>query len=242
MKKNIVITGEPKSGKSTLLRQLTEGVGPKIGFVTDEIREGGEQVGFAIETHLGNRFVLAHVGLDKPIRVSRYSVDVPALESAIPEVSVFQSEHLLYLDEIGQMQLFSQRFRELVLRFLDSSNTCLITLSCVYQDDFISSVKQRADVILIEITPENREEQGKFVAALLRKVEKARRYIAEPQRFTRKSINRMELRSEHGIRQLYFDGRDGGTWKCSCDFYQQYGICSHTIATMEFISDCGIRR
>jgi len=235
MKKNIVVTGQPRSGKSTLLHSIVQDVQLRVGFVTSEIREAGQRVGFVIETHLGHRVTLAHVGIESPCRVSRYGVAVAALESVIPEVSVFGKQPLLYLDEIGQMQLFSERFRRLVTQFLDSTNTCLFTLSCVYQDDFISGLKDRDDIILVEITPESREDQRQLVTQLLRKIQKARLYVSEPHRFMRRGSQQVELRSEHGTRQLNFeDGRDGGTWACSCDFYKRRGICSHTIATLEF--------
>lgn len=235
MRKNVFITGLPRSGKSTLLKKLVSGPGPKVGFVTSEIRQAGERVGFEMETHLGNHFILAHVDIKTPRQVSRYFVDVQALELMIPQVSVFRASQLLYIDEIGQMQLFSPSFCELVSRFLDSGNTLLATLSCVYQHDFIESLKRRDDIILVEITPENREKQGIFVAEFLRKIEKAKRYVSEPHRFAKRGWQ-IELQSEHGFRRIYFDGQ---VWVCNCGFYAQHGICSHTIATQEYCQSGG---
>ena len=54
-------------GKTTVARRLgallREAGVPLAGFVTEELREGGLRVGFAIESFDGARGVLAHVGL-----------------------------------------------------------------------------------------------------------------------------------------------------------------------------------
>ncbi|OGZ57719.1 MAG: hypothetical protein A3F94_01765 [Candidatus Spechtbacteria bacterium RIFCSPLOWO2_12_FULL_38_22] len=229
MKKNILITGEPKSGKSTLLRKITEDIPNKIGFVTNEISENNGRVGFEIETHSQQKKVLAHINFKTPHKVSRYFVDIQNLESVVSEVSKFKNDDFLYLDEIGQMQLFSDQFKELVLKYLNSQNTCLATLSCVFEDDFTKSIKEREDIIIVEISSENRNEKEKFLRQLIKKVGKAKGYISEPQRFNRKG-SQVELRSEHDIRILSLTGSD---WSCVCDFYKEYGICSHAIAVQE---------
>ena len=68
---------------------------------------------------------------------------------------------MLYIDEIGEMELFSKRFEELVKRYLDSDNTFIATLSKVYSNELIKTIKKRDDVRIIEITRENRDK--KFV-------------------------------------------------------------------------------
>ena len=167
MKKNILITGKPRSGKSTLLRKLIVGVSNKVGFITNEIREEGERVGFEIETSGGSKALLAHVDFKTEHQVSKYFVDVKNLEVLISEASRFKGEDLLYLDEIGQMQLFSEEFKKLALSYLNSQNRCIATVSCIYEDDFIKRIKAREDVTLIEITAENREEKEILIAHYL---------------------------------------------------------------------------
>lgn len=49
---NILITGLPQSGKTTLLKTLLENYPQKTGFFTNEIRENGTRTGFEIETSL----------------------------------------------------------------------------------------------------------------------------------------------------------------------------------------------
>jgi nucleoside-triphosphatase THEP1 len=51
MRKNILITGMPRSGKSTLLKNIISRIEDKVGFITHEIRKNGERTGFEIETN-----------------------------------------------------------------------------------------------------------------------------------------------------------------------------------------------
>ena len=122
MRKNILITGMPKSGKSTLLKKIIKKHDKKTGFVTNEIRENGERVGFEIETHTGQKSVLANINFKTSLKVSKYFVNIKNLDEIIPKVSEFNGDDLLFIDEIGQMELFSKKFKQLVLRYFDSPN------------------------------------------------------------------------------------------------------------------------
>lgn len=215
MRKNILITGKPKSGKSTLLTKVISDIPKKVGFITNEVRDNSERTGFEIETSTGRKTTLASTTFETQQKVSRYFVDTDRLESVIPEVSSFPDDDLLYLDEIGQMQLFSGKFKELVTRYLDSQNTLIATISAVYEDDFTKSIKHRKDVILIELSEETREAKEQLITALLKKIEKAKKYANEPERFAG-SNSKKQLRSEHGIRNLVLQS---GKWKCDCDFF-----------------------
>src|SRR5438552_2721823 len=129
MQKNIIIIGEPKSGKSTLLANIIKDVSNKVGIVTKEIRKDDARVGFEIESHAEHKTVLAHTESETKYKISKYFVNVENLESILPEISNYKKEDILYLDEIGQMQLFSKEFKKLTLQFLDATNTCIATLT-----------------------------------------------------------------------------------------------------------------
>ena len=132
--------------------------------------------------------------------------------------------------KLVRCSFFSKEFKKTTLQFLDTPNTCITTLTSVYADDFTGNIKKRDDIILVEITKENRGEKEIFVHALLKKIEKARKYLSEPERFTVKD-SKAELKSEHALRRLTY--RDG-EWNCNCDFFSQHTICSHSIAVKEF--------
>jgi len=59
--KNLLITGRPGCGKTTLIKKILEGANLPIGgFYTEEIRERGARKGFRILTAEGKTGVLAH--------------------------------------------------------------------------------------------------------------------------------------------------------------------------------------
>ena len=157
MFKNILLTGLPRSGKSTLLEKIVSQIPEKRGFLTREIRQEGERVGFEIVTDMGQKHMLASVDFRTPYKVSKYFVDVDGFDTLVSRFPKFTRDQVLYIDEIGQAELFSDKFRSMVLEYLDSPNLCIATISKVYSDSFTDGIKKRKDVVLFEITPENRD-------------------------------------------------------------------------------------
>jgi len=231
MRKNILITGMPRSGKSTLLKKVIQNYDNKVGFVTNEVCENKKRVGFEIETQTGQKAVLSNVNFKTNFKVSRYFVNIANLDKIIPKVSEFHNNDLLFLDEIGQMELFSEKFKQLVLKYLDSLNICIVTLSKVYNDPFTEQLKNRGDIILLEIDEETRDAKEKYIEALLKKIAKAKRYISEPDRFTIHQ-NEANIATDHGIRKLMKQKEE---WICNCEFFKANSICSHVIALEEYM-------
>ncbi len=81
MPRNLLITGKPGIGKTTLVKRL---VGilerPKCGFITEEIRKEGKRRGFCITTFSGKQGILACDDLESKFRVGKYGVDIGVLD------------------------------------------------------------------------------------------------------------------------------------------------------------------
>jgi nucleoside-triphosphatase len=160
MRPNLMLTGPPGVGKTTLLLRVLGDLPPDAacGFVTRELRRDGRRVGFAVETLAGESAVLAHVETRSQHRVGRYQVDLAAFETtalqAIDPGCV--TAPLIVIDEIGKMECLSDRFRELVVAALGSDRAVLATIA-LRGNHFIESLKNRPEVTLLRITQQNRD-------------------------------------------------------------------------------------
>jgi nucleoside-triphosphatase len=160
MTPNLLLTGPPGVGKTTLVLCALAGLPPVAsGFITRELRQGGERVGFAVETLAGARGVMAHVDFHSPRHVGRYRVDLTAFEAvAMSSIDPARSgARLIVVDEIGKMECFSARFRELVVAAMDSDCAVLATVA-LRGDRFIEGLKVRPDVTLWHVSRQNRDE------------------------------------------------------------------------------------
>ena len=75
-------------------------------------------------------------------------------------------DQLVVIDEIGPMEMRSQRFREVVLAALDSRSTVLGTI-VQRSTSFGDQVKRRSDVTLIDVLPSNRDALPAQLKAML---------------------------------------------------------------------------
>ena len=155
--KNILLTGPPRSGKSTLIEAVLKRTEePVTGFFTREMREGGERVGFSINTLKGREGILAHKGMRSRYRVGRYGVNLKDIEDiAVPAMIPTGHGEIVVIDEVGKMECFSRLFRETLSQVLDSPNRVLGSIA-LRGDAFIEAIKLREDVIVVEVTIRNR--------------------------------------------------------------------------------------
>ncbi len=151
---NLLLTGRPGVGKTTLVRRVLEELENVVatGFYTAEIRVGGKRLGFRAVTLDGQAAILAHVDIPGPPRVGRYGVDIAAFEQLVlPALAPDRRVQLVVMDEIGKMECFSHAFRQAVLRALEADTPLLATIA-LGRDRFIEGLKARRDVTLIEVT------------------------------------------------------------------------------------------
>lgn len=157
MKPVYLLTGQPGTGKTSLIKQAVAAVkGVVGGFYTEEIRSGGVRQGFRLVTLQGESAILAHVNFKSPYRVSKYGVDIESLDkvgvSALEQAR--QECELVVIDEIGKMELFSPKFREAVQGIISSGRKVLGTIMLSSNPD-ADAIKRQPQVNLITVTRAN---------------------------------------------------------------------------------------
>ena len=167
--KNILITGAPGVGKTTLIRRLVNDLGRLrcTGFYTAEIREGGIRKGFELIGLDGCRAMLAHVDIHGPCRVGRYGVDVKGFDRFLDDIGFPQAAaDVVIVDEIGKMELFSKKFIHRLDAVFFSPQRLVATISAAGPDS-IQRYKYRKDVALFEVNRSNRGSLPGKIAALV---------------------------------------------------------------------------
>jgi nucleoside-triphosphatase THEP1 len=163
--KNILLTGPPRCGKSTLVEKLVRQLNrPLTGFFTRELREKGRRVGFSITTLDGKEGILAHENSKSQKRVGKYGVNVGDLARiAVPSMIPSGAEQIVIIDEIGKMECLSPIFRETLAKVLDSEN---LVIGSIAQkgDAFIEKIKERKDVLLVIVPEKNRDSLVLFLS------------------------------------------------------------------------------
>lgn len=157
--KNILLTGAPGIGKTTLIKKLADALNDfnPTGFYTTEIRERGVRKGFELVSLDGRRGVLSHEKIRSPYRVGKYGVDIRGFDDFISSIP-FLSERsgLIIIDEIGKMESLSNKFTGLIREILDSEKPVIATIA-LKGGGVISEIKKREDVEVFEISRENRD-------------------------------------------------------------------------------------
>ena len=165
---NVLLTGRPGIGKTTLIKRLIEASSlSKGGFYTEEVREKGQRVGFSLTTLDGKKSLLAHIRIKSPYRVGRYGVDIDTFEAIGVEsiIKAISDNKLIIVDEIGRMELFSKKFRDVVLQALKTGRVAATIKKG--KGYFIDEIKSRKDVKVIEMNFENRETLSSRLAKIV---------------------------------------------------------------------------
>ena len=154
-----LITGKPGVGKTTLVQKIIEQMQSvnTAGFYTAEIRSKGARLGFELHGLNGKCRTLAHVDIPSGHRVGKYRVDTGGFEEFLETLDLLNPDvDLIVIDEIGKMELFSNRFRSLVCDALNSDKQVLASVP-IKGNAFIREIKQRSDIHLFEMTHGNRD-------------------------------------------------------------------------------------
>lgn len=168
--KNIFISGRPGCGKTTLIMEILKELNLNAsGFYTQEIRERGQRKGFKIINLDGKEGILAHVNIESPYRVNKYKVNIKDLEEIGVNsiLEALKKDQIVVIDEIGKMELFSEKFKMAVLAALDSKNKVLGTIK-FKRDHFTDKIKKRKDAKIFYLRRENFQEIKEKIKNLLK--------------------------------------------------------------------------
>ncbi|MCK5258767.1 MAG: hypothetical protein KAJ69_04545, partial [Thermoplasmatales archaeon] len=125
------------------------------------ILEKEKRVGFYIrDWQTGEKEVFAHVDFDSKDKVGDYGVDLSILEkigvSAIEKAIADTDVDIIIIDEIGKMEMLSERFCEVVIEALDSDKPIMVTLHKKSRTPLLQDVRRRDDIRILEVTPVNK--------------------------------------------------------------------------------------
>lgn len=157
--KNILITGPPGIGKTTLIKKLFEELRHfhSVGFYTEEIREGGIRKGFELKSLDGRKGILSHVDIKSTFRVGKYGVDVAGFEDFLAPIGFLNpATALIIIDEIGKMECASEKFKKLLKEILNSEKLVIATIA-LKGGGAIAEIKKRHDIKLFEMTQDKRD-------------------------------------------------------------------------------------
>lgn len=173
-RKNLLLTGPPGIGKTTVIRKVLELLPSDLpigGFFTEEVRQGGERLGFQIVTLERQTAWLARKGFVSPYRIGKYGVDADAIAKVIvPSLrSALHSAALIVIDEIAKMELCHPSFAQVVWECLDSEKPVLAVIQ-QSRLPFLDKVRARDDVSLWEVTRGNRDTLPAQIKAVLLKL------------------------------------------------------------------------
>ena len=158
-KKNILVSGLPGIGKTTLIRNLIEKI-PLLqprGFYTEEIRYGEQRKGFQAVSLGGEKLILAHVLLQSSYNIGKYKVDVKGFDEFLDTIDFLSDmKRPVIIDEIGKMECLSPKFIRIVNELLDSEIKVIATIA--HTDGGIKGrIKKRDDVLLYKMNLDNRD-------------------------------------------------------------------------------------
>ncbi|MEM2589117.1 MAG: NTPase [Candidatus Bathyarchaeia archaeon] len=178
-KRVLLLTGRPGVGKTTLMLKVIDILksrGYSVGgMISREVRKAGTRIGFEIlDLASSRRGWLAHVNQKTGPQVSRYRVNIADLDSVGVEaiLKAVRECNIIAIDEIGPMELFSEKFRKAVQEAVESGKLVAGVIHWKARDKLVETIKARQDTEIFTVTFENRDKLHQKV------VDKALQFLA----------------------------------------------------------------
>lgn len=176
MTEKILITGPPRCGKSTLISKLIEYYNNKkdytiYGFLTPEIRKRGNRIGFNIvDIYSGKISQLARVGDFKTkYKLGKYNVFIQEFDKYIEDNLSLEGKKidLIVIDEIGKMELFSDKFQNFITNIFSLKISVLATIGLKLSHPIKTYLLNLPSVLLLNLNKRNSQLVFEKVTSLI---------------------------------------------------------------------------
>jgi nucleoside-triphosphatase THEP1 len=177
----ILLTAPSQTGKSTVVCNVKKLFDDNLmrGIWSRENTLNGRRVGFSsilsdgTEQEFMSKFNYDNTASsDLMYSIGSYRVDVGVIDQFVAselEECCAEANKIIYVDEIGRAQAFSERFMIATKNLFDSEKTVLATI--VYEDEpWSMHFKQHPDAWVITLTVDNRDYLPGIIGAMCRNV------------------------------------------------------------------------
>jgi len=162
-KRLLLVTGLPGSGKTTVVSKTAQRLNEKGysvgGMLSRDVRCHSSRIGFEIlNLNNGSKGWLASIHQKPGPQIGKYRVNIDDIDKigvqAITEAN--ESLDVVVIDEIGPMELFSERFIEAVKRIIEGRKLMVCTIHWRMAGSLFEDLKKRKDAETYVVTVENR--------------------------------------------------------------------------------------
>ena len=152
-------------GKTALILKLYDycrGKGLKpTGIITQEVREHGQRIGFKLKNlSSGTEGWLAKTAKGNGPRIGKYTViseDLETIGVKAIENSSSGDAKVVFVDEIGPMEMTSKGFRRAISELLRSHKIVVATLKYGSHYEEVNEALKQGLAEIVELTRENRD-------------------------------------------------------------------------------------